>query len=430
MDWLRHAGISERWQSLSRGHADHVNAKLRAGVRDAAASSRDDRDTLANAVLDIVRAANGEGDIRGLRARFSPAHAPFQQHLETASTHVGPLYILDDGRLAVVVGSPWERPQAWVATPESTEPLLGVFALGRSPDRRIYALGRTDGVHLMRGWTSQTQVVLPWPSDYAPVHPDVPFRRPSVSALLPFDDGRRVVVVSRSGAFLLTLEGSTLIHPSSRDLNRYVAEDGDDAFPLDLQSVHGALSPRRSDDHAPAIVVGDQASPHRILSETGDLIAAVEPMSGYASHAMFSADGQTVILSGSNAEDGGTLVLAARALSSELHLSEQPVHWLQGRVTAGVATPSRIALGTPDGFVALYAGAPLTMVGQLYVGGRVLGFDHSADDRRLAVSTDAGTMHLIDLEPSATDAFVIGTVAHCESRRWMFWRGESSPLIW
>ncbi|MEM7675895.1 MAG: hypothetical protein AAF449_07820 [Myxococcota bacterium] len=268
MDWRAHEGLSKRWQNLSRGYAEAVADRIRRGRADASPSASDDRRELMTDVLPIVREANKVGAIDDLRRHFAPAHVAYASIAADRAEHVGPVFLLEDGRLACIVGGPWQRPRAVVATTTSTEPLLGVFAVGRSPNRRIYALGRADGVHLTSGWGGPSTVVLPWPRTYAPAHPEMPVParrgRSVVLALLPFDDGERVLVTSPSGVFLLSATEARLVHPSPADLQSYVQENGDDAFPLDLADVHAAVSP----DHS-FIVVGDRASLHRVLDADG-----------------------------------------------------------------------------------------------------------------------------------------------------------------
>ncbi len=410
-----------------------VNERLGQGRRDAELEPGDDRGALAEAVLAVARKANHDGEIDALRGRFAPAHVPFAALAEAHGQPIGPGYLLDDGRLAVVVGSPWQRPRVWVATPISTEPLLGVFALGRSSDRRTYALGRADGVHMTEGWGGPTKVVLAWPTAYGPTHADMPVPtlegRPLVSRLLPLNDGQRVLVVSRSGVFLLDSEGSRLIHPGEQDLDHYVDEDGDDAFPLDLDYVHAAVA---SDQRY--IAAGDQASRHRILDGEGNLVSGVEPALGHPVHAVFSHDGAAIALSARDSDGGRTVRLSMSQIAANLSFAPAPSPSVAAVGPAPVVTSASAyrdgyMFGRADGFVRV-CGPDLSSVGELFVGGEVLAIDVAEDQRQIAVCTGAGVVHCIELEPSASDPFAIGTFSHRERRRWIFWRGESSPLIW
>ncbi len=431
MDWRQHAGLSERWQTLSRGHAAEVNGRLRDGVPDAEPRSGDDRATLCDAVLDVVRSANAAGAIDELRCRFAPAHAPFVKWVGEHGQPVGPVFMLEDGRVAVVSGAPWRRPRAWVATQESVEPLLGVFALGRSSNRNMYALGRADGVYLTEGWGGPSTTVLPWPTSYGPGHPDmqVPMRdgRPSVTELVPFDDGQRAVMISPSGVFLLTPQGSVLVHPAAEDVGRYIDEDGDEAFPLDLVAVHADLSSDQAH-----MVVGDQASPHRVLSAEGALIAAIEPAFGQPQCAAFTIDGSEVLLSGRADDKGRTVCVSIERVSAQLHW--RPTTWRKviepaEAITVARARPGGFLLGDAAGFVRRWS-SDTPSSREVLVGGTVRALDASADGRSIVVGTDAGVVHRLDFDPQAPDPFAIGTAVHREVRRWMFWRSESSPLIW
>ena len=431
MDWVQHAGLSERWQSLSRGYAAAVNGRLRAGAYDPDPRSGDDRADLSRDVLSVVREANVSGELESLRRRFAPAHAPFSQHVADQGQTVGSVFLLDDGRVAAVTGAPWHRPRAWMATHESVEPLLGVFALGRSADRMIYALGRAEGVSLTAGWGGAPQTVLQWPASYAPSHPDMPIAshdgHPPVIELIPFNDGERALMVSPVGVFLLAPEGSALIHPGAEDIGRFIDEEGDEAFPLDLEFVHADVSPDQAH-----LVVGDQASPHRVLAVDGTLIAAVEPAIGHPQQAAFTIDGTEVALSGRLDDEGRTVCVSIERVSAQLHW--RPTTWRKVieatvPVTAAYPRAGGFVLGDAQGFVRVWTdGAPPS--GEMFVGGSVCAIDASEDGRTLLVGTNAGVLHQLELDPNEADPYAIGTRAHRERRRWIFWRSESAPLIW
>ena len=55
--------------------------------------------------------------------------------------------------------------------------------------------------------------------------------------------------------------------------------------------------------------------------------------------------------------------------------------------------------------------------------------DLSADGNTLAVSSYAGFVCLIDLD-AGRPAWQIGTGEHHERQRWLFWKGQSKPLLW
>ncbi|MEO1338091.1 MAG: hypothetical protein AAFV29_20775, partial [Myxococcota bacterium] len=322
----------------------------------------------------------------------------------------------------------WRRPRAVVATTSSTEPLLGVFAMGRSPNRRIYALGRADGVHLTAGWGGPSTGVLPWPTTYAPAHPEMPVPmshgRSVVHALLPFDDGERALVTSPSGVFLLTADEAQLVHPSPADLKSYVQENGDDAFPLDLADVHAAVSP----DHS-FIVVGDRASLHRVLDAEGQPWVTLEPVAGHPHHAVFSSDAHTLVLSCRRNGDGQSVFIPVAHLRAAHHW--QPEAFLdlvdlRKAVSTAVSFRDEYLIGDTDGFVRSWRGGRFE--DPFYVGGRVVDIDVSVDGGRLAVCTDAGVLHLFDRTTS--DPLTAGTAPYREMRRWLFWRGEGRPLLW
>lgn len=432
MDWWAYEGLSERWQSLGRGHAAAANRRLQAEENATVVVDGDDRPQLAERVLDVVRQANRARAFDELRRRFAPAHAPFAERIQHQGQPATSLFMLQDSRIVVVVGAPWERPRAWMATPESVEPLLGVLAVGRSADGRTYAVGRPDGVHLTEGWGGPSRVV-PWPTTYDPVHAEMPVPNPygrlQVSGLVPFDDGDRVLLVSPSGVFLLFEDRSLLVHPGPSDFGSCVDEEGDDAFPLDLPSVHGAVSPDQLH-----LAVGHQGSGHRLLRAEGPApLATVEPSVGHPQQAAFTRDGGTVLLSSRRGDQGQTVKLAVERLGGEMHWpAERCIDVIDASAAVGamMSVGSEVLLGGTDGFIRRcdLAGGPSR--GHHFVGGGISALDVTPDGRLVAVGTVAGTVHLIDLAPETIDPYAIGTRPQREIRRWIFWKSESGPLIW
>ena len=67
---------------------------------------------------------------------------------------------------------------------------------------------------------------------------------------------------------------------------------------------------------------------------------------------------------------------------------------------------------------------------QHFIGSTITALDLSPDKQRLAVTSFAGFLCVLELHTGERDPFVIGTATHRELQRWLFWKGEDAPLRW
>ncbi len=98
------------------------------------------------------------------------------------------------------------------------------------------------------------------------------------------------------------------------------------------------------------------------------------------------------------------------------------------RVYAGASWGDRFILGDAYGYLRCVdaAGNP---VWQHFLGSTLCAIDLSADGRTLVASSYAGIIAIIDLDAGRPE-WQIGTGEHHERRRWLFWKGEETPLAW
>ena len=92
-------------------------------------------------------------------------------------------------------------------------PVIGVECFGRCPARRYFALGNAEGVRVTAGWGGPQVQRLAWPTGLEGLPAGYPFEPfdlpPAPTALIPFPDGQRVLLVSADGTFVLASDGAT-----------------------------------------------------------------------------------------------------------------------------------------------------------------------------------------------------------------------------
>jgi hypothetical protein len=433
------AAISRRWRDEGSRYAREWNSFVerlgRVGPEQAGEVPQDPRSDLAQTVLEAVREANESGELARLREQFPPAYDPFLDLLGENGQTIGPLVWLESGKIVARVRGLREPAKAYLIEDLHIETLPGILSFGRSPDRRYFAVARDSGIAIHDGWDGPQTTNLDWPT--------IGTREglAEFSRLIPFPDGRRVLLGNRDAIVVLGPHERTILFP--RD------EDGmEDCW---LNNPHGAVSPDGS-----LIAVGDRLTgAHLIFDDRYELVGKVAGLVDTAPcHASFSNDGRFLALSSFILVEGATVVVPTRHVSGLVFdESDRKRFWLskatwplmrQGLkdfnpdlTVLGSFACAHVSAWRPGEFILGDAEGRLwgfDRDGEVrwhhFIGSSCTGIDISADGRRLILGTYAGFLVTLDLDTGKPDAYRIGTSTHQEQRRWLFWRKENKPLIW
>lgn len=423
--------LSERWQREGLAYAKAVNAFVERGMAKGwdkvGKEPVDTRADMAYKVLRVVRAANQQGQVARLRELFAPFREPFLKRLQENGQRLGSIVLLPDQRIIVRIGLAWEKGPVYLVDGTKIVCQRGIIAVGRSPDRRFIAVARKDMIEIRQGWKGRIVTTLNWPTGLEGQWRTLPIKAlkgpPDLEEIIAFPDGKRVLLVSGDGIFVVGPDGGLRIHPDVEDHRKKIEEaHGQYDPPLIGDMAHGAISP----DGA-LICAGHQASKHVIFNDDLERIATIEPRLDYPNHAAFSADGRHLALSSIGLFSGSTVGVATNRLSK----SKLKVIKLDNgcEVNAVAAHENQYILGEARGY--LYAvNTRGKRLWQYFLGSTISGMDISPDGRTLAVGSYSGILHLLDLHTGSRDPFAIGTAAHRERRRWLFWATEAKPLAW
>lgn len=189
--------LSRRWRDESRRYISALNDYVRRGLSEGwetvgPEEPQDTRQPLAMAVLDAVRRANESGNIDGLHERFPRAHRPFIDLLEENGQSLPVVLLLDDGRIVLRIGAPYEPGQAVIIDDRKVTPLPpDIITAGRSPNREFFAIARSDEVTIRRGWSGPRTVSLRWPTGREGIPHGFEAEpiegTPTITRLIPFD---------------------------------------------------------------------------------------------------------------------------------------------------------------------------------------------------------------------------------------------------
>ncbi|KAF1067436.1 MAG: hypothetical protein GAK45_01660 [Pseudomonas citronellolis] len=432
-----------RWQHEALAYAERINAYVAKGQAEGwdnagEAPSNGDFEGLLPHLREALREANAQRPRQDIKADWPPSHIGLGELPQEQGQAIPTVCWLPDGSLLARIGAPYLPGKVVRIHGDEVSEVDGVEHFGRCPQRRYFAKATAEGVRVHDGWDGPQTAFCPWPKGtegipegftVAPLeHPPTPTR------LIPFPDGRRVLLASSDGIFVLGESAAQRLLPDPqalRDEFGYArADQPDEEQAVGISMEHVALS---ADGRL--IAAGHQCSQHAVFDEHLQAIADIGPHGEYPHFALFSADGRTLALNACHFYNGATLAVQVDripGLRSEFYQEDvdgQQVVEEGARVYAGIGVADTFILGDAYGYLRT-VGLDGDLRWQHYIGSTLCDMDLSDDGRTLAVSTFAGYISLIELDAGRRQPYQIGTGEHFETRRWLFWKDEAQALAW
>jgi len=405
--------LQTQWNLQGLSYAREINAQLTYmeahGLHDwEKPAPADNRNEMALEVLSLLKKANREGTIDSFRAAYPPAHAPFTNIIQKQGQNIENLCTINENTIAFVIGSAYEKRSAYVITNRNIEKLPdSIQAIGRSHQNNVYAIAKTNSITTHHNWGGKkiAEFKLPLASPLP------------ISQLIPFNDGLSVLLISSEGIYLLTSNGHSMIHP--------IADPEDKDWYSYIHMEHAALS---FDNNF--IAVGDQTSAHRILNHAGQHIATIDPQSAYPHYALFSKDGQQVLLNSCHVYNGATISVPIAGMP-DVHtgVHRHTIIDKCRRVYAGVATSDQYIFGDAAGHIQAFDKEG-KKCWHYFVGSTITSMTISDDEKTLWVASCSGMIHKLKLNEGQRDNHTIGNGNHYEEFRVIFWKNEPQPLVW
>ena len=432
----------QAWQRKTLQYVESVNTFVAKGLvegwENAGEEPTDEgRDELAVDVLAAIRDANANGQFESLRELWPPAHAPLIGLLEENGQSIPVVCVLSDNSILARLGAPYESGKIIHIDGNSVENVEADGFFGYDPNKKFFAYSRPDGIEIREGWNGNRVALCPWPTglEGIPNGFDVkPFDKlPVPTRLIPFPDGKRVLLVSSDGIFVLSPEKAFRLLPTTNQLKEHFEwsqkEYPDDELSVGLSMEHGAIS-----HDGKYIAVGSQDSTHLLFDGNLKLVGDVGNRSEYPHYALFNSDDSMVAVNSCHFYNGITLGVPTKllpGLETEPYGEDERITILEdsARVYAGIARRDEFIIGDANGYVRAF-GTDGTPRWQLFIGSSVGDIDISADGNTLIVSTYAGFLSIIKMDAGKQAPHQIGNSQHMETRRWMFWKNELNPLIW
>jgi hypothetical protein len=438
---------SERWRHAVCDYAARINAYVEEGDRESWKKSRpepqhEDLSDLLPEWLEGLRNANANGEVAAFRAAWPLAHLPLLPLIEKNGQGFGAIAGIGEDDVLVRVGSPYEADGGcYRIVGQHARVVDGLDFFGQCARRRYLALAAGGRIVVRDGFDGTVVSELPLPrgdEDPPPgIRLGIAAETTSLHRLQPFDAGRRVLVVSDDGVFVVDATGIHRLLPTPDTLQeslRYRIEEADgqanDPISPNLSMVHGEVCPNDR-----FIACGHQDGRHRIFDATSlQLIGEIGPHGEYPHHAAFSADGGHAILNACHFYNGGTISVAAAALpgfDTDFYEEHPALALIEdgARVYASAVREDEVFLGDAYGYI-----RAVSMNGEQrwkhFIGSTVSAMALSGDGKVLLAATYAGFLSMIRLVPDGRTPEQIGTSPHREFRRWIFWKQEPAPLAW
>ena len=315
--------LSRTWREEGLRYVKKINEYVKRGNETAwenmGPEPEDTRSRLATAVIDVVRRANSDGKLQNLRDRFPPAHAPLLDLLNENGQTLPLVLLLEDGRIILRIGSPHEQGRVVVIDDtEITDLGDDIVTVGRSANRRYFAVARTTGITVHDAWNGPIVANLSWPTGregapmgFVPAALEIPF---AVSELVPFPTGDRVLLVSHVGIFVLDEGGATRLLPTQEDMKEQFEwlreKRPGERLICNIDMEHGTVSP-----DGKWIAVGHQSSMHHVFdAKTLQQVGEIGNKSEYPHFAIFSGDSSVLALNSCHFYSGVTIGVPTRLL--------------------------------------------------------------------------------------------------------------------
>jgi WD40 repeat protein len=432
--------LSLRWKEEGAAYAKALNDYMRRGQAEGwdkveRLQIEDHRSKLADDVYQLLKQANQAKEFKQFRKNFPPAYDPFDAYHKNSTVSFTSLLFIDNERLAVGTANSIDGARTWLISGERICQIPQTNVFGISPDRAYIAKLKPQAMTLHKSWDAPPVVTLPWPANGVSFEGSIPLKSyPHTVSLIPFPDGKRVLLAGTDGIFVITSDSAQLLHPCAEKLREefthWRSQSPEANLVLDVPMGHAALS-----KDGRYIAVGSQDSTHLILDgKTYKPLADIGNIMDYPHLACFSDDGTQAAFNSCHFYSGctiGVLLTKIRDLKTPAFELKAPLVELQAesRAYAAVSTGNLYIIGDALGHLWAFDTSGRHHW-RWFLGSTIQSLALSPDGKQLAVASHSGTLHILELNADAIDPYSIGTGGHRELRRWIFWEYPNTPLLW
>ncbi len=406
--------IKEEWNKLGSKYAKDVNEMVEFGEKHGwenwkGKEPEDNRDHLADEIFELLKKANETNTVEDFRNDYPPSHSPLVKFMKKKGQSVEQLHFIEKQKIVFLTGTSYQKRQAYILDNENTLKLDSeIDAIGKSKKNNVFAISANNKITTTQGW--QGNIISTFELNKT--------KDLGITALIPFNYGRKILLITSEGIYLITEKYEEMIHP--------IPDLEDEEWDSYIDMENATLS---NDNQY--IVVGDQCSKHRILNQNGLQIGEIGQQSEYPHYCLFSKDDKQLITNSCHFYHGITIGVATENLNG-INIPEYEESALyktidEGmRVYCGIGTSKFYILGDAHGYI-----RAIDLNGKCiwrhFLGSTISGITISDDEKTLWIGSYSGMLHKLQLGKGARDEHTIGNGNHYEDFRLILWKEE--PIL-
>ena len=440
--------LSERWTKEGEQFKNQLNAFLDAIYKggDGPEEPNETRADMAEVVYHKAIELNKNGEHKKLRELFPPAYEPFQQFYDGISRSINQLIVLKDDRIVVRAdGNIYLKDgNVYLLEDNKVTKQKGIRAIGISANKEYAVKITKKEVQVYNDWDAEPIHIFKYPKGYgkATEHIKVAnFKKEGLIVLSAtvFNDGKRVLLTTTNGIFIVGDQGSECIFPTQEMLPHFVESfyeeyDEGETFEVNLDYFHAALSPDNT-----KIATGFQSSEHFILEEKDghfQTTGKVQARSEYPHTVAFHDTLNHIALGSCHYQQSGVIGMDLNHLPIEANTSwyqdfDERFDLMNDNAWIFSMLPFKdgYLLGANNGYIWYSNPKDPKDKAYLHVGGTIMSMDYSADKKSLVIGTFSGYVIKFDLTATERDKTLVTDMNVKETNRWVIWQ-DIEPLIW
>lgn len=440
--------VSKRWITEGKQYKKQLNAFLDAIYKggEGPEEPQETRGDLAEMVYHKAIELNKKGEHKKLRELFPPAYEPFQQFYDGIARSINQVIVLKDNTIVVRAGGNVyvDDGNVYVLENDKITEQKGVLAIGISANKEYVAKVTKNEIQVYQDWKGLPIATFKYPKGYGKATEKINVANFEEEGILilnveVFNDGKRVLLVTNNGVFILKTNESECILPTQEMLPEFIKEfyeeyEESETFEVSLDYSHASLSPDNT-----KIATGFQMSEHFIFEdkENGfEKTGTIQARSEYPHAVGFHDKLNHIALASCHYQQSGVVgmdlknlpITANTSWYEELDEKFDKIHdnmW----IFSILPYKEGYLLGANNGYLWYINPKNTNNKAYLHLGGTIMSMDYSADKKYLVIGTFSGYIIKLDLTVSERDETLVTDMNVKETNRWVIWQ-DIEPLIW
>ncbi len=150
--------IQKEWNSKGEEYAIGINEMVEFGEKNGwenwkGKEPEDNREHLADKVIELLRKANTENRVSDFRQKFPPAHSPLIKYFEEKGQSIDQIHFIEDEKIVFLTGTAYQKRQAYILNDEEVIKLdETIDAIGKSKKGNVFAIQIGNKITTTNGW--------------------------------------------------------------------------------------------------------------------------------------------------------------------------------------------------------------------------------------------------------------------------------------